>query len=87
MAILTDADKKAILISFHNRHFAGSGSTPWTKPELSDGMDAINNWVDANQASFVADLSANASAFSSASSAAEKTLLFAYVIQRRAGVI
>lgn len=87
MAVLTDTDRKAILVSFHDRHFAGAGSTPWTKPELKAGMDAINDWVDANQASFVAALSSNAPAFSTVSSAAEKTLLFSYVILRRAGVI
>lgn len=89
MAVFTNADKLAVAKQFYERHFQfqGGGSTPWTKPELAAAIDSMNNWVDTNQANFVSTLASEAPAFSSATNAQQKSLLFCYVVLRRAGVI
>jgi len=89
MAVFTNADKIACAKQFYERHFQHipGASTPWTKPQLAAAIDSINNWVDANQASFLSTLATDAPVFNSASTAQQKTLLFSYVILRKAGVI
>lgn len=53
-------------------------------PNINAAADAANAWVDLNQANFVASIP---EPFASNTTAQEKTLLFAFVILRRAGLI
>ena len=89
MAVFAIADKLALAKQYYERHFqrGAGGSTPWTKPELGAAIDSMNNWTDANLANFLSALGTDASAFNAASNASQKTLLYCYVLLRRAGVI
>lgn len=89
MAVFTPTDKIVVGNAYYTKHFQfiPGATTPWTKAELAAAIDSINNWVDANQANFVSTLATDAPVFSTNSNAQQKTLLFAYVILRRAGII
>lgn len=89
MAVFTLADKIAVGTQYYEKHFKAiqGASTPWTKAQLAAAIDSMNNWVDANQANFISTLASEAAAFSSASNAQQKSLLFCYVLLRRAGLI
>lgn len=52
------------------------------KPAFQAAVAAVDAWIDANTASFLAALP---SAFASASTATQKQLLFLYVLLRRMG--
>jgi hypothetical protein len=52
----------------------------FTKADLRDALDATDDWIDENQASFN---SALPQPFRSAATAEQKTLLFCYVAMRR----
>lgn len=62
---------------------ASIGSS-FTKGDLDAAAAAVDTWITNNQASFVAALP---EPFKTASSAAQKTLLFCYIALKRAGVI
>lgn len=53
-----------------------------TKAELRTAVNATDDWIDANQAAWISTLPA---AVQSATTAAQKTMLFSYVLARRAG--
>ncbi len=57
--------------------------TPFTKPELRDAVDATDDWIEDNQASYVAALPAP---FRTQSTLAQKVQLFTYVTAKRFGV-
>lgn len=54
----------------------------FTKPDLAAAVAAIDDWIDANQASFNAALP---QPFRSSATAAQKSELFGYVLWRRIG--
>lgn len=54
------------------------------KPDLVAAINAIDDWTDAATASFVAALP---QPFKSASTADQKTVIFVYVLLRRAGLL
>lgn len=54
----------------------------FTKADLRAAVDAFDAWIDANQAAAVATLPAG---FRNASTPTQKTSLFCYVLERRAG--
>ena len=85
MAALTNADRIAIWTDFIDRQ-PGVIAT-YTQTDLKAAADAINSWIDNNQASFVSFLASNAPTFASNSTAAQKTLMFCIVALRRAGLI
>ena len=89
MAVFTNADKLAVAKQFYEKHFQfqPGATTPWTKVQLSSAIDSMNNWADTNQANFLSTLATDAPIFSGASSGTQKSILFAYVILRRAGLI
>lgn len=89
MAVFDAADKLAIAKVYYERHFQAlpGATTPWTKAQLASAIDSMNNWTDTNQSSFLSTLATDAPDFSSASNATQKSLLFCYVLLRRAGVI
>lgn len=53
-----------------------------TKPDIKAAVDATDDWIDANQASFNTALP---QPFRGTASLSVKTLLFCYVAMRRAG--
>ncbi len=57
-------------------------STAFTKADLAAGIGAIDDWIDANQASFNAALP---QPFRSSATQAQKAELFGYVLWRRIG--
>lgn len=59
----------------------------WNQNDLRTAVNAIDAWIIANQASFVAYLQANAAVFANNSTAAQKTALFCFVAEVRAGLI
>lgn len=89
MAVFTTADKLVVGKQFYEKHFQfkGGSTTPWTKPELAAAIDSMNNWTDTNQANFLSTLATDAPAFAGAATGPQKSLLFCYVVLRRAGVI
>lgn len=60
----------------------GIGGPAVTKPELRAAVDAIDDWIEANTASFNAALP---QPFRTAATTPQKTFLFCYVAMRRAG--
>jgi hypothetical protein len=65
------------------RNWPGS-LTGVTKAELRAAIDATDDWIDANQASFNTALP---QPFRSAASTPQKTFLFCYVAMRRASLL
>jgi len=57
--------------------------TPFTKVELRAAVDATDDWIEANQASFVTALPAS---FRTQSTTAQKVQLFTYVTGKRFGL-
>lgn len=55
-----------------------------TKADLRAALDATDEWIDANAASFNAALP---QPFRGSATAAQKTLLFCYVAMRRHGIL
>lgn len=59
-----------------------STTAGFTKTDLAAAVAALDDWIDANQASFNAALP---SAFRTNATAAQKAALFGYVLWRRIG--
>lgn len=85
MAALTTAQENIIWRTFIERN--PGMRVDWDQPGLRTAAAAINNWIDANQASLSAYMQANAPAFWNNSTLAQKTLLFVFVAELRGGVI
>ena len=60
----------------------GAGLPGTTKPDLRAAVNATDDWIEANQASFNAALP---QPFRSQATLTQKTFLFCYVAMRRAG--
>lgn len=87
MAALTLAQKKAAMRQFIREQMSTVPCT-WTKADLEAAAGAMNDWIDANQASFVTALAAGAPNFGGVNSTgAQKAWLFVYVVMVRQGLI
>lgn len=63
---------------------AALGMPAVTKPDLRAAVDACDQWIEDNQASFNTALP---QPFRGAATTAQKTFLFCYVAMRRAGLL
>ncbi len=77
MAILPDADRFDAWRRWMRDNTENCG---FTKAELRAALDATDDWIEANQASFVQALP---TAFRTASTTAQKVRLFTYVTRKR----
>ncbi len=84
MAALPDADR--IEITAKLQRLAQWAALPCsiTKAQLKAAIDATDDWIDANQASFN---SALPTAARNNLDLTQKTLLFCYVAMKRAGIL
>ena len=80
MAVLTDSDRYRIWAEFMRAFSNRREAVNINKPQLRAAVDAIDNWIDANQASFNNALPEPAK---SALSAKHKAELLTAVIKRR----
>jgi hypothetical protein len=80
MAVLPDADRIEIWREMMSDLSSRREATPFLKDELKAAVDAVDQWVSDNQASYNAALP---EPFKSAASAAQKALLMQYVVERR----
>jgi len=59
----------------------------FSKPELLEAINATDQWVEDNTASYMAALNSNANGFRNKSTGQQKTVIFAYVLLERAGML
>jgi hypothetical protein len=89
MAALTTAEKKRLRNALIDEQWAGvAGGVGVTKADLDAAAAAVNDWIEtaAVQNSFNSALTTNAPAFAAWANAAQKQLLFAYVLLVRVGL-
>lgn len=87
MAVLSETDRARVhrgLMRYLSPRVAEFPCEGFTKQDLRDAIDDADDWIDANQSSFVAALP---EPFASASGAALKTLLFCAVAAMRVSVV
>lgn len=83
MAILTDEEKNIIVRKFIRKAYEElRGIATVDVDDLKVAAQETENWISANQASFVASLN---EPFRSNSTAAQKTLLFTAVLLKTSG--
>lgn len=83
MALLPEAARARVWA--HAMRAAGLGPLPGiTKPDLRAAVEATDQWIEDNAASYNAALP---QPFRSQASMVQKTLLFCYVAMRRAGIL
>lgn len=78
MALLTDNERQVLWARWMRENTAPLGSL--TKAELRDAVNAIDQWIEDNAASFNLAIPQPAR---SALTAAQKVALFLYVVRRR----
>lgn len=84
MAML-DADRTAAMRQFAKKIFQEVGTTAnMDTVELKAAVDAVDGWVDANQASYNTALPVP---FKTTATAQQKALLLVYVVMKREGLI
>lgn len=84
MAML-DADRTATMRQFAKKIFQEVGTTAnMDTVELKAAVDAVDGWVDANQASYNTALPVP---FKTTATAQQKALLLVYVVMKREGLI
>ncbi len=80
MAVLSEADR----VDAWSRWMQDNeDDTSFTKDELRDAVNATDDWIQANQANYVAALP---SPFRTQSNLKQKLMLFTYVTGKRFGV-
>jgi hypothetical protein len=79
MAVLAEAERFKVFAQYMR---GVGGFTGMVKPDLKAAVDSTDDWVEANQASFVTSLPTN---FRTNSTPVQKTLLLMYVVMRRMG--
>ena len=85
MAVLTRAERKKIASPWVRRVIRDLGeSKNLTVTDLEAAVQATEDWIEANQASYVAALPES---FKANTSASAKTLLFVYTAMKRAGLL
>lgn len=78
-----DATNRARTVATAMRQWGGNW-TGITKPDLKAAVDATDDWIEANQASFN---SALPQPFRSTATLTQKTFVFCLVAMRRAGLL
>lgn len=81
MAALPDVDRNRVWRWFMRRNTEACG---FTKTDLRSAVDATDQWIDANAASFNTALP---QPFRGQATTAQKTLLLCWVAMRRAGIL
>lgn len=81
MAELDDTSRNRVWRWFMRRN---TGACNFTKADLRAAIDACDTWIESNQASFNAALP---QPFRGQATTAQKTLMFCFVAQRRAGLL
>lgn len=82
---LIDADRQDAARRWARRAFGELSQTASVDhDQVKAAVDAVDDWCEANQASFLAALPLG---FKNGSTAAQKALLLAFVVMKRAGVI
>lgn len=86
MAVMSETDRWRCWATIMRRQTSAVGCVPpdISKTELRAAIDAADSWADANQVSFNTALP---TAFKNAADPDQKTLLLAYVLMRRAGIL
>lgn len=84
MAVLDAENRRRIWAHLMRNWDKTLGRIPVTKTELRAAVDATDDWIEANQASFN---SALPQPFRGAATTPMKTLLFCYVAMRRGGLL
>lgn len=85
MAAMSNADRITAARNWVQRIFVEAGQTAnMDGPAIKAAVDAVDDWVDANQTSFNTALP---EPFKSTANLAQKSLLLAYVVMRRAGIV
>ena len=82
MALLDAANR--LKVGDHSMRQVGAALASLTKPDLRAAVDATDQWIDDNTASFNAALPLN---FRTIADLQNKTLLFCWVAMRRAGIL
>lgn len=80
------AAQQAVILDRFIGSLAGAAAL-WDVPGIAAAATATDAWITNNQASFVSALQAGAPAFAGSTTAAQKTLLFCYVLLSRQGLI
>ncbi len=80
MAVLSDADRKKLWAEFMSISSARRDSLPLKKAELRDALDAMDVWIDSNQAGFNAAIPLPAR---TALTVKQKTEMFMFVVRGR----
>lgn len=85
MALLTRLERKKIASPWVRKTIAELGqSQTLDVTNITDAVQATDDWIDDNQASYVAALP---EPFKTATDAQAKTLLFAYTLMKRVGLL
>jgi hypothetical protein len=85
MAVMTDADRQIAAREFIRKTFEQLSQTAtMDTAAIKAALDATDDWVDANAASYNAALPLP---FRTTATAAQKNLMVAYCTMKRAGVI
>lgn len=84
MAVLSSALRAKILKWFMREN---QTSCAFSKAELQAAINVTDQWVEDNTASYIAALNSGANGFRVNSTAAQKSLVFAYVLLERAGLL
>lgn len=82
MAVLDAANRFTILA--HVCRVVVGGWPALTKPDVQAAINATDDWIDANQSNYNASLPLP---FRTTATLTQKTILFAYVAFRRAGLL
>lgn len=84
MAALIAEERRRVWAHLMRRWDKALGRIPVTKTELRAAVDATDQWIEDNQASFNTALP---QPFRGAATAPMKTLMFCYVAMRRGGLL
>jgi hypothetical protein len=85
MAAMSNGERAAAAREFIRKAFQDLGETAtMDTAAIKAALDATDDWVDANAASYNSALPA---AFKNTATAAQKNLLFAYCCMKRAGLV
>lgn len=85
MAVLPDADRQEVARTWVRKIFVElAGTANMSHADIKAAVDATDQWADDNATAFNAALPLP---FRSTATTAQKTLLLAYVILKRAGII
>lgn len=81
MTVLGSTERARVCAQWMRKNFEACG---FTKAQLQAAVDATDDWIEANSASYNSALPVG---FRTTASATQKTLLFVYVAMRRRGLL